>query len=107
MLRLILSVWLICSVVGYGTALAVDLHHGAAEASLAASSDLPADDGQHPDCDHCGHGTTHLLGLNSQGALVLLTLPNRHRETPYLVSWRAPLLPPDSRPPILGLLFVL
>ena len=56
------AVWILVSIIGYGTALSFDVHaqHGQQTQSITQHNhDMTAD------YDHCCHGSVHLLGLNT------------------------------------------
>ncbi len=69
MRRCLILIWLVASLLGYGWALAADLHGlgGVGFDPLmqvdAGGDAHHADGGAGPDCDHCCHGSAHLLGL--------------------------------------------
>ncbi len=64
-----LKIWLIVSILGYGIALASEVHNEPVDNKVVQlSADHPQSDTVNDvtddsDCNHCGHGTSHLLGL--------------------------------------------
>lgn len=73
MLARLLKIWLIVSILGYGMALAADVH-----GELTVDNDLQLSSGDtgSPDssaddtgCHHCAHGVSHLLGLSYAGGI--------------------------------------
>ena len=107
--RRLLALWVLVSLLGYGSAWAMDLHEALSPMQASGqfadvtTAVLPADR-QHaperaPDCDHCCHGLSHLLGLSvslscvvpaasvSNGALLSVVFMSRFPA-------------PDLRPPI-------
>ena len=71
MLRRIIAIWLIMSILGYGTVLAADVHDETGQAEshaqiLADGDSQPEPMDQQTDSDHCCHGISHLLGFASQ-----------------------------------------
>jgi len=65
-------IWLIFSLLGYSMVLAADLHHMDHKSDAGVALHLDKAGNTHhgdkpnapiPDCDHCCHGTAHLLGL--------------------------------------------
>ena len=93
--------WLILSILGYGMAMAADLHDGLHGDDHQQSADHQA--AQNTDheagCDHCCHGLMHLLGLPKSEAFELISCDARV-QTSYLVkSTRSP-PSPLFRPPI-------
>jgi len=75
MLSHLLKIWLIVSILGYGMALAADVHgkQTVDGAHLSAvSPDNPADSGGDSGCNHCAHGISHLLGLNCNNSMPTL-----------------------------------
>ncbi len=75
-LRRVLITWLIVSILGNGMAVAADVHNELASDQTHTLDDHaanPGDTDNYDDCDHCCHGVTHLLGLNSATALSLTT----------------------------------
>ncbi len=103
MLRRLLVTCLIVSILGYGMALAADVHGELDADDRVAALDTGADQDPHSDsgCGHCSHGIIHLLGL--EASFVGLIAPRTevlqcdHRS--LLVS---PSLRNLLRPPILG-----
>ncbi len=70
MFRRLIITWLVVSILGYGMALAADLHAGLATDPVHASGDHATSSDAHANdaddagcCDHCCHGVAHLLGL--------------------------------------------
>jgi len=78
MLRRIIAIWLIMSILGYGTVLAADVHVeiGQAEHPAQILSDEDSQPGamdQQAHSDHCCHGIAHLLGFASQITISVVT----------------------------------
>ena len=79
MLRRLIILWLIVSVLGYGLALAADVHQSEWTASDVAGAPTPDSPNQQPalddlDCGHCSHGVYHLLGLTPSFDFAVLSL---------------------------------
>ncbi len=104
MLTRILKIWLIVSILGYGMALAADVHGELAADDVHLSADgtdnpLPGDSADDSDCNHCAHGTSHLLGLNCTSSIP--TIGSRSISlSGYLLSWYSFSPPSLLRPPI-------
>lgn len=102
MLRRLLITWLIVSILGYGMALAADVHNKQSTDhthEIGHNTAHPADVDDASDSDHCCHGVIHLLGLN-QAEAIKLSADHAVLWTPYPVSSVSS--PPASlfRPPI-------
>ena len=102
MLRRLLITWLIVSILGYGMALAADVHNEPATNQTYTVDDHaenPSDTDHANSCDHCCHGVSHLLGLSCANPISLAADRSLLR-TPYAVSLIS--FPPPSilRPPI-------
>ncbi len=102
MLRRLLVIWLVISILGYGVALAADVH-GEQQHQYGYAA---TDDGGHAshagvDCGHCAHGTAHLTGLHFAFDLQTVEAgrPARSDYRPALLS-----PPPQEtlKPPTLG-----
>jgi len=99
--RLIIT-WLVISILGYGMAIAADVHYGETQTDQVVVQDdagnLPDDLHVLPAHDQCGHGSFHLLGLSFAP-----TKPPACRaqssKSAYLVVWVSILDTPPSRPP--------
>lgn len=101
MFRRLIATWLIVSILGYGVALAADVHgEQSGESGYSQQDRAPAQD-QHTDsdCGHCSHGVTHLLGLGSDLTSAPLVL-NQRFQADYLASLLSPPLRRHLRPPI-------
>ncbi len=104
MRRRLLLIWLIVSVLGYGIALAADLHglggaHAGATLQLDNAHGDDPDGGSATDYDHCCHGAAHLLGLgHSLGATPTLQGPPPRIEARVALACPPPSSP--YRPPI-------
>jgi len=103
MLARLLKIWLIVSILGYGMALAADVH-----GELTADNDiqLSSGDAGSPDsstddtgCHHCAHGVSHLLGLSYAGGI---TVTGSRSILPggYSPAWYSFSPPSLLRPPI-------
>ena len=120
MIRRLLALWLLVSLVGYGSLWAMDLHAvdvadhhpGQQSAEIAdgdslvadgASTDLAADQALEPACasacDHCCHGMSHLIGLFGNGLSTAYS-PDTRSADPRPVPLTSRALSPDLRPPI-------
>ena len=128
MSRRLIALWVLLSLLGYGTAWAWDMHEspvgaGAltqakADATMitgavsdavadaidgamagALHSDLPGDHASGPDCDHCCHGLSHLLGL-SRSLSVLVRPAAGSVQLAQAVVFNSRVCSPDLRPPI-------
>jgi len=101
MLHRFLVCWLIVSILGYGVALAADVHgeqlgeNGFSTVDQAPTQEQHADSG----CGHCSHGVTHLLGLASDLTAAPVIL-NHGFQAEYLASLISPSLRRHLRPPI-------
>ncbi len=99
MFKRLVALLLVWSILGYGLAVAADLH-GELGVDVAATADLPsADDHAGDGCGHCSHGASHLMGLHPHFGLPVPTV----RRTAF-VTQREPLSHrlqrPLLRPPI-------
>ena len=116
MIRRLLALWLLVSLVGYGSLWAMDLHaadvadhhSGQQSAEIAdgdsrvgdgASTDLTADQALESACDHGCHGMSHLIGLFSSGLSTAYS-PDAQAADPPPVPLISRALSPDLRPPI-------
>lgn len=101
MQRYFLIFWLILSILGYGIAMAADMHAGlhGEDHQLTADHPAPHDADHEAGCDHCCHGFMHLLGLPKSHAFELVSC-RVSVQTPYRVKSTSS--PPSSlfRPPI-------
>ena len=105
MLHRFFLIWLILSMLGYGMVLAVDVHDAQIQApeSIAATHE----DGQEVNhvglacCDHCAHGSAHLLGLHAAFDFQIAPVgaPIRGDYRPVL---RSPPFQELLKPPALG-----
>lgn len=103
MLRKFLTIWLIVSTLGYGTAWAMDTHwnNTSQPAAVHDGGMSGHDDSTNgPFSDHCCHGIIHLLGMLPTTYIIPLSV-NTQLETPLTSShhpWAAapPLQPPRS-----------
>ena len=101
MLRRYIVTWLIVSILGYGMALAADVHgellsdagYSAADSSL--EPDQQADSG----CGHCSHGAMHMLGLNSAFTSQFHRL-DEALQCDYRAEMQSPPLQLPLKPPI-------
>lgn len=101
MLRRFIITWLIVSILGYGMALAADVHGELLADDGYSTLDTTPDQDQHgdSDCGHCSHGATHMLGLES--SLTSLTVPlGSPLQCDYRAEMQAPPLQLPLRPPI-------
>ncbi len=103
MLRRFLILWLAISILGYGVALAADVH---GEQQYQYGYTAATDDGGHAghsgvDCGHCAHGAAHLTGLHFAFDLQAVEAgkPVRSDYRPALLS---PPLQEFLKPPTLG-----
>ena len=102
MIQRLIITWLVMSILGYGMAIAADVHYGESPTDrvvvLGDSDDLPYDPHNLPAHDQCGHGSFHLIGLNFTPAKP--TICGTHTlKGAYLVTWSSFLDSPPSRPP--------
>ncbi len=101
MIRHLVITWLAISILGYGMVSAADVHYGEPQAdqiTLGDMANLPDDSHSLPAHDQCGHGCSHLLGLNFTPAKP--PAGNTHSpKSAYLAAWNSLLNPPPSRPP--------
>ncbi len=103
MLARFLKIWLIVSILGYGMALAADVH---GELTIDNDIQLVDSDTDTPDsttddtgCHHCAHGISHLLGLSYVGGIAVAT--TRGILPPgYSLTWYSFSPPSLLRPPI-------
>ncbi len=101
MIRRLIITWLAISILGYGTVIAADVHYGEPQVNpitLEDSVNLPDDPHSLPAHDQCGHGCSHLLGLNFTPAKPP-TGSTHSLKSAYLAAWNSLLNPPPSRPP--------
>lgn len=102
MIRRLIITWLVISILGYGMATAADVHYGESPAdqvvALENSADLPNDPHILPAHDQCGHGYSHLLGLNFTPAKPTVS-GSYSLNHACLIAWNSFLAPPLSRPP--------
>ena len=116
-MRRLLALWLLVSLLGYGSLLAMDLHGvdfagdptghhpGPQSAGIAAAvvdsvvTDLAADQAVDSACDHCCHGISHLIGLSGADILIAYSLDARAAGS-RSVALISRTLSPDLRPPI-------
>ncbi|WP_456380182.1 hypothetical protein [Thiolapillus sp.] len=102
MLGRVLKIWLIVSILGYGMALAADVHGELAADDMHLSvdnTDAPGDPADDSDCNHCAHGTSHLLGLNCSSDIPAMGSSSISLAA-YLRSWYSFSPPSLLRPPI-------
>jgi hypothetical protein len=99
--RLIIT-WLIISILGYGAAIAADVHSEASPLEQVAMLDDASD---HHDQsqkqlahDQCGHGSFHLIGLNFTPAKPPVCSAKTQKSA-YLTHWNSHFTSPPSRPP--------
>ncbi len=102
MIRHLLIAWLIVSILGYGMVIAADVHNeispAAQTAAMGDAGNLPDDLHGLPAHDQCGHGCSHLLGLNFTPAKPSVCSAHCPKSA-YLVAWVSFLDSPPSRPP--------
>ncbi len=105
MFRRLIITWLVVSILGYGMALAADLHAGLATdpshvlGDHATGSDAHVNDADGGCCDHCCHGAAHLLGLKRGDTFELPAERGVFPLSPAVSS--TSFLPPSPlRPPI-------
>ncbi|WP_456416701.1 hypothetical protein [Thiolapillus sp.] len=106
MLSRALKIWLIVSILGYGMALAADVHgeltaDGVHLSANSADHPLSGDSADDSDCNHCAHGSSHLLGLNSTSGIPAMGSRGVSLSG-YLLSWYSFSPPSLLRPPIAG-----
>ena len=64
--RYLLVLWLVTSVLGYGSVWAFDGHFVAEHRDVVGDADSVQDgDAGHSDCDHCCHASAHIMALCS------------------------------------------
>lgn len=100
MLKRIFTLWLVLSILGFGTAWPFDGH------ALVAEHDTPSgyqvhdslDDGEPAACDHCCHIDAHLMGVWNSGTELIHSARDPFVASPdyHLVSISQP---PPLRPP--------
>lgn len=101
--RLLITMWLVLSILGYGMVIAADVHTEESPVdhqvvSLGDADDHTGDLHNLTTHNHCGHGSFHLLGLNFTPALP--TVCGTHSpKSAYLAAWNSLLDAPPSRPP--------
>ncbi len=101
MLRRFIITWLIVSILGYGMALAADVHGELlSDDGYSTLDNVPGQD-QHgdSDCGHCSHGTIHMLGLENSFTTPVIPLGNL-LQCDYRAEMQAPPLQLPLRPPI-------
>ncbi len=100
MIHRLITAWLVISILGYGTVIAADVHYGEPAADRIAFEDSasPPDEESLPAHDQCGHGCSHLIGLNFTPAKPAIPSVQGPKSA-YLAAWNSLLNPPPSRPP--------
>lgn len=101
MIRRLIITWLVISILGYGMAIAADVHYGEPPVNqvvLGDAGNISDDPHSLSAYDHCNHGCFHLLGLDFTPAKPLASTPQSPKSA-YLASWNSLLNPPPSRPP--------
>ena len=104
MLQRALLFWLILSMLGYGLALAIDVHSAQMQPAASIVAADAGDQDKHAGpacCDHCVHGSAHLLGLHAAFAFQIAPAgaPLRSDDPPAL---RAPPFQKPLKPPALS-----
>ena len=120
MIRRLLALWLLVSLVGYGSLWAMDLHgagvadhHSGQQSAGIADGDSRVGDGASMEltadqalesacasaCDHCCHGMSHLIGLFGSGLSTAYS-PDTRAADPPSVPLISRALSPDLRPSI-------
>jgi len=106
MLKRFLTVWLIISTLGYGSAWAFDNHLNDAEEHQVVNSDnngdtgnAPDSDGDFPCCDGNCHSSAHIMGLSSYQSGPVYpdtgTGSTPYRQTLAFFATAPPLRPPQ------------
>ena len=96
-LRHLFLAWLVVAVLGYATAVAVDMHTVLSVQSQMLDMDSETHEG---DFDHCYHGSAHLLGLSFQIEMLHLYVEPHVTINRYRFSFPTPLPDYLLRPPI-------
>ncbi|WP_457666549.1 hypothetical protein [Thiolapillus sp.] len=103
MLARFLKIWLIVSILGYGMALAADVH---GELTVDSEIQLTDSNTDSPDsttddtgCHHCAHGISHLLGLSYAGGIAVAATRGMSPQG-YSLTWSSFSPPSLLRPPI-------
>ncbi len=112
MLRRLLTIWLIISTLGYGSAMATDLHEDETDESSQAyqfehnsqdNDDTLADDNPDPglqtrlSCDHCCHGAAHVVGIVTE--VTTACIPSQSRQQMRRLAILVPRLQQPPVPP--------
>ena len=101
MIRRFLSIWLILSVFGYGVAMAAEIHSSFDqdhEHSIQDHLDKQNHDDEADNCDHCCHGSLHLLGLYDNHRTNIIE-NSQISDVSYLVIYISPDTLRLNRPP--------
>ena len=101
MRKRLLMLWLITSILGYGSAWAFDgcVDEAAEHQDVVGDmGNAPNDDGAHPTCDHCCHASAHITALwPSLTGAVWPDVGTGY--TPYLYTLSFNTTSPPDRPP--------
>ena len=103
MFRRFLITWLVLSILGYGMAMAADVHNELSTNQTHVISDHAANfthADNADDCDHCCHGIFHLLGLVNAKKFGF-TAYSFTLLSPYSITITTPPNTTPFRPPIL------
>ena len=105
MLKRFLTVWLIISTLGYGSAWAFGNHLNDAAEHQVVNGDVndgagnaPDSDGDYPCCDDSCHSSAHIMGLSSYQSGPIL-VDNGTGSTPYRQTLAFFATAPPLRPP--------
>ena len=101
MLKRLLMLWLITSILGYGSAWAFDgcVDEAAEHQDVVGDmGNTPNEDGGHPSCDHCCHASAHIMALwPSQAGTTFPDIGIGY--TPYRLTVSFNTTTPPDRPP--------
>ncbi|GMR09020.1 MAG: hypothetical protein BMS9Abin26_2032 [Gammaproteobacteria bacterium] len=109
MLRRLLTIWLIISTLGYGSAMATDLHEDETDESYqpyqyqhdSLNNNTLPDDNPDPEpqtflsCDHCCHGAAHVVGIVAEVTTARIPSQSWQQMRPLAI-----LVPRLQQPPV-------
>ena len=101
MFKRLLMIWLITSILGYGSVWAFDGHADEVNEHQGVVGDVghsPDGDGDHPSCDHCCHASAHTIALSPFQSSTAYS-GNCTGYTPYLDTLSFNTTSPPDRPP--------
>ena len=101
MFKRLLMMWLITSILGYGSVRAFDGHNDEVaehQDVVGDAGNAPDGNGDHPSCDHCCHASAHMMALwPSQVGTIYSDTGIGY--TPYQRTFSFNTTSPPDRPP--------